>query len=53
MKIEDLQNALFAAYDLRNAMNSEDKNRPTDNDTFGESINEVISFLENLEGETT
>jgi hypothetical protein len=51
MKLEDIQNALFAAYDMRNAMTSEIKKRSTDNDTFGESINQVIKFLEDLEEE--
>ena len=46
MNIENLQNALFAAYDLRNAMNSEDKNRPTENDTIQNTPRHTtISFI--------
>jgi len=52
MTLEQIQIALFAAYDIRNAMTSTEKQRPTANDTFGESIDEIISFLETLEGET-
>jgi hypothetical protein len=51
MKLEDVQNALFAAYDLRNAMTSADKRRPTANENFGKSLAEVIEFLVGLEEE--
>jgi len=51
MKLEDIQNALFAAYDLRNAMTSADKRRPTSNENFGKSLAEVIEFLVGLEEE--
>jgi len=51
MKLENIQNALFAAYDLRNAMTSADKKRPTENDTFGDSLEDIIDFLESLENE--
>jgi hypothetical protein len=51
MKLEDVQNALFAAYDLRNAMTSADKRRPTANENFGTSLAEVIEFLVGLEEE--
>jgi hypothetical protein len=53
MNLEQIQVALFAAYDLRNAMTSADKQRPTENETFGDSLGEVISFLESLESEVT
>jgi hypothetical protein len=46
MNLEQTQIALFAAYDLRNAMTAADRRRPTENDSFGKSINAVIAFLE-------
>jgi len=49
MKLEGVQNALFAAYDLQNAMTSADKRRPTANENFGDSLTEVIEFLVGLE----
>ena len=49
MKTEQIQAALFAAYDLRNAMTAADKRRPTENAPFGECLNEVIDFLISLE----
>jgi hypothetical protein len=49
MTLEQIQAALFAAYDLRNAMTTTDKRRPTANESFGQSIDEVIQFLESLE----
>ena len=53
MILEQIQIALFAAYDIKNAMTSTDKRRPTENDNFGESLNCVIQFLEALENEVT
>ena len=53
MNLEQIQKALFAAYDLRNAMTSTDKKRPTENETFGDSLAEIIGFLEDLEVEVT
>jgi hypothetical protein len=53
MNLEQIQVALFAAYDLRNAMTSADKKRPTENDSFGDSLTEIIGFLESLEVEVT
>jgi len=53
MKLEQVQCALFAAYDIRNAMSSAEKRQPTENDTYGQSLNEVIDFLEALEDEMT
>jgi len=52
MDLEQVQIALFHAYDIRNAMTAADKCRPTENDNFGESLAQVISFLEALEEET-
>lgn len=49
MILEHIQIALFAAYDLRNAMTSHDMNRPTENETMGDCINSVIEFLEQTE----
>ena len=49
MTLETIQSALFCAYDLRNAMTSEDKCRPTENDNFGDTIAELIAHLEALE----
>jgi hypothetical protein len=51
MKLEPIQNALFAAYDLRNAMSNAEKRKPTDNDTYGESLDVIIETLEILETE--
>ena len=55
MKLEHIQVALFAAYDIRNTLTSEMKELPADRDgteyTLGESIDDVIEFLEALEGE--
>ena len=51
MKLDAIQSALFAAYDLQNAMTSADKRRPTANETFGNSLAEVIGFLVELEEE--
>ena len=47
--LDQIQNALFAAYDMRNAMNSKIKALPTENDTLGESLEQIIEFLEHLE----
>jgi hypothetical protein len=49
MKLEDVQNALFAAYDISNAMTSADRRRPTENAPMGESLQDVIDFLISLE----
>ena len=51
VKLEAIQCALFSAYDLKNAMTTEDKRRPTENENFGVSIKEVIEFLEMLENQ--
>jgi hypothetical protein len=56
MKTEQIQNALFAAYDLRNSMTNEDKARPISEasfgETFGSNLDELIEFLEQLEEES-
>jgi hypothetical protein len=52
MKLEPIQNALFAAYDIRNAMSNAEKRKPTDNDTYGESLDLIIETLEILETQT-
>lgn len=49
MKLEDVQKALFSAYDLKHAMTNADRRRPTENAPFGKSLDEVIEFLETLE----
>jgi hypothetical protein len=51
MTLETIQSALFCAYDLRNAMTSEDKRRPTENENFGDTLTELIGYLEALEVE--
>ena len=49
MNLEQIQNALFAAYDIRNAMSSADKRKPTENDNYGESLALIIETLEQME----
>ena len=49
MKLVYIQQALFAAYDLRNAMTNVDMRRPTQGESMGECLTEVIEFLELLE----
>jgi hypothetical protein len=49
MKLVDIQQALFAAYDLRNAMTDADMRRPTEGESMGACLTEVIEFLEQLE----
>jgi len=49
MKLVHIQQALFAAYDIRNAMTSADMRRPTEGESMGECLTEVIEFLEVLE----
>ena len=51
MKLDEIQNALFAAYDIRNAMTSADRRKPTDNDTYGKSLDLIIKTLETIETE--
>ena len=52
MQLADIQQALFSAYDLKNAMTKEDMRRPTENDNMGECLIEIIGFLEKLEKAT-
>jgi hypothetical protein len=47
--IEVIQQALFAAYDIRNAMTTSDRLKDTENETFGESIDAIIERLEYAE----
>jgi len=49
MKLVHIQQALFAAYDIRNAMTNADMHRPTEGESMGECLTEVIEFLEVLE----
>ena len=51
MKIVHIQQALFAAYDIRNAMTTDDMYRPTEGESIGECLAEIINTLENLETE--
>lgn len=52
IKLADVQQALFSAYDLKNAMTKADMRRPTENDNMGECLIEIIGFLEKLEKTT-
>ena len=56
MKTEQIQNALFAAYDLRSSMTNKDKARPISEASFGETVGSnldgLIDFLEQLEEES-
>jgi len=49
MKLVHIQQALFAAYDIRNAMTDADMRRPTEGESMGKCLTEVIEFLEQLE----
>ena len=51
MRLDEIQNALFAAYDIRNAMSNAEKRKTTDNDTYGKSLDLIIETLEMLETE--
>jgi hypothetical protein len=51
MKLVYIQQALFSAYDIRNAMTKEDRRKPTEGDSMGECLDEIIEFLEQLEKE--
>jgi len=55
MTKEQIQNALFAAYDLRNTLTKAELRRPIYEASFGETIgsniDEVIETLEQLEKE--
>ena len=53
VKMNDLSSVLFDAYDVRNALSKQIKNRPKDNEgtdtTIGDCIDAIIEFLEGLE----
>ena len=51
MKLVDIQQALFAAYDIRKAMGDADRRKPTEGDNVGTCLDEIIQTLENLEAE--
>jgi len=51
--LEQIQIALFAAYDMNNAMTDKDKRKHTDNDTFGESLRIIIAELVDIERQIT
>ena len=51
MKLVDIQQALFAAYDIRNVMSDADRRKPTEGDNVGTCLDEIIQTLENLEAE--
>ena len=51
MKLVDVQQALFSAYDIRNAMSEKDRCKPTEGDSMGVCLDEIIAFLEQLEEE--
>jgi hypothetical protein len=52
MNLEELQCALFDAYDIKNALSNKIKNTPKDADsdyTIGDCLDTIICFLESLE----
>ena len=49
MKLVHIQQALFAAYDIRNAMSDADRRKPTEGENMGKCLDEVIDTLEQLE----
>ena len=49
MSLEEVQCALFAAFDIRNAMSHADKRKPTENDNYGDSLDLIIEVLEKIE----
>ena len=49
MNLEQIQIALFSAYDVRNAMSQKQRKQNTQNETFGDSIDQIIEILEQLE----
>lgn len=51
MKLVHIQQALFAAYDIRNAMTTDDMYRPTEGESVGECLAEIINTLENIKAE--
>ena len=57
INLNAVSSALCDMYDIRNALSAKVKKMPKDNEgteyTIGECIDDVIEFLEALEGEAT
>jgi hypothetical protein len=57
VNLNELSSALCDMYDIRNALSDKVKKMPKDNEgtdyTVGECIDDVIEFLEQLEGSLT
>jgi hypothetical protein len=54
MNLEQVQIALFDAFDMRDALASSVKRQKMDNgETIGEALDNLIQFLESLEEEVT
>lgn len=51
MKLVHIQQALFAAYDIRNAITNADRAVRTEGGSVGECLDEIINTLENIEAE--
>ena len=51
MKLVHIQQALFAAYDIRNAITDADRKVRTEGGSVGDCLDEIIETLENLETE--
>ena len=51
MKLEPIQNALFAAYDLRNALRSASQRTTTSTARANEQLDVIITSLERIEAE--
>ncbi len=55
MQLEDIQNALFAAYDIQKSLEPELLSLPIDEASFGETVGsnlqDIIEFLAELEKE--
>ena len=51
MKLVHIQQALFSAYDMRNAMSDEYRRKPTEGENMGACLDEIIDTLEQLEME--
>jgi len=51
MKLVHIQQALFAAYDIRNAITNADRAARTEGGSVGECLDEIINTLENIEAE--
>lgn len=56
MKLEAIQIALFDMYDIRDSLSAQTKRKPKSegsDETIGETVDDVIEFLETLETELT